>query len=582
MPLVIDSLKPAPLRSRWREYLERPGLPEVLLSILTVCVYARSLTLGFVYDDHGLFDNPFILSWKNVLKAFNEDTSLEHASNFYRPLTALWQGLVYKLAATSPIGWHLSAILLYTLCVVLVFRLSVSLLNNRGLAMLAAAVFALHPAHVEAVTWVSDSADPLLTALVLFSALAFLRWLRSGSPVWWATSWLLAAACCFVKETGVLMPALLLVLALCVESTVSEPAILMTGFSFLLSSCGFLVLRSHILHGFSHPLSTAGNREMVLTLPAALWFYFSHLVFPVSLGPCYPLAFVSNWRSEAFVLPLLLLTAILAVTGWLFRRMSERRLFWFCAVWMLVPLAAPLYLKLFPDFELVHDRYLFIPTIAFGVALAAAVRALSSKAPERRANYSLAIATAVLLMASAAETIYCQGVWQSDTSLFQRAVDLTPRNARALVNLGVTKLQKGDYPEGISLLKRALEIQPNNAFALFDLGNAAWESNDAATAEIYVQRAVALEAHPNWWVVLACAKMKLGKPTEAEWAARRALAIDPGVPKAHMLLGAVQLGQGDSLSAVREFSAELQLNPQDSSAQQAFQLAQEQLAKQHH
>src|ERR1039458_10234683 len=97
--------------------------------------------------------------------------------------------------------------------------------------------------------------------------------------------------------------------------------------------------------------------------------------------PFYPLAFVSDPRSKAFVVPLLLLAALLATLGWLLQRLSDRRLFWFCTVWVLAPLIAPLYLKLFPDFELVHDRYLYLPTIALGVALAAGLKKLSDATP---------------------------------------------------------------------------------------------------------------------------------------------------------------------------------------------------------
>jgi tetratricopeptide (TPR) repeat protein len=586
MELTSGSLNLGVLRSKWRSCLERPGLPEFLLVLLTLLVYARSLNMGFVYDDHAMIDNPWVLSWKDVPKVFTQDLINNHRSNFYRPLALLWQALVVRLAGTNPMAWHFSAILLHLLCVVLVFRLACKLLDDRGYATLAAAVFALHPSHVEAVTWVSDAADLLMAAILLLSALALLRWLKSGSPVWWTASWLLATACCFVKETGVLMPALLLALVFSVESRVSRPAILLTGFSFLLSSCIFLVLRSQILHGFAHPMSTAGDHEMALTLPAAVCFYLSHLIFPVGLGPFYPLAFVSDPRSEAFLVSLLLLVALLAMLGWLVQRLSDRRLFWFCAVWVIAPLIAPLYLKLFPDFELVHDRYLYLPTIALGVALAAGLRKLSAAALTgtthvRYAASYLAIATAVLVTALAAETISYQGVWQDDVHLFQRAVALTPRNARALVNLGVAKLQQGNYAEGTALLKRSLEIQPDNAFALIDLGNAAWNNNDAAAAESYVQKAVALEPHSNWWVILASAKFKLGKLAEAEWAVRQAIAIDPAVPGAHLLLGGVRLAQGDSATAVREIGTELQLYPGNPSARQALQVAQEQLAKQH-
>ncbi len=543
--------------------------------MLTLLVYARSLSLGFVYDDHSMVDSPALLRWKDVPAVFSQDLILNHASNFYRPLVVLWVDLVHRLAGTNSIAWHFSGILLHLLCVVLFFRLACRLLDDRGFAMLAAAVFALHPTHVEAVTWVSDAADPLIAALLLLSGLALLRWLQSASPAWWVASWLLATASCFVKETGVVMPALLLALAFAVESKVSRPAILLTGFSLLFSSCTFLVLRSQILHGFAHPLSTAGDHEMALTVPAALWFYLSHLLLPIKLGLFYPLAFVSDWRSSAFFVPFLLLASVLAALGWLFQRLSDRRLFCFCAVWAIAPLIAPLYLKLFPEFELVHDRYLYLPTIALGVALAAGLKELSGTTTKPIIRNFLAIATAVLLISAAVETISYEGVWQNDITLFQRAVAFTPRNARALVNLGVNKLEQGNYPEGTALLKRSLEIQPDNAFALFDLGNAAWNNNDAAGAESYIEKAVALEARPKWLVLLAAAQFKLGKLQEAELAVQQAIAIDPTWQGAHLLLGGVRLAQGDSATAVREFNTELQLNPGDPTALRALQLAQE-------
>ncbi|MFZ1915935.1 MAG: tetratricopeptide repeat protein [Terriglobales bacterium] len=570
---------------RWRELLDHPGLPEFFLAVLTGLVYARSLRMGFVYDDHQMIDSPWLLGWKDIPKIFTEDLGNTHLSNFYRPLAVLWQLLVHKLAGTNAAGWHFSTIFLHLLCVVLVFRLAVKLLKHRGYATFAAAVFALHPSHVEVVTWVSDSADLLLTLFLLLSAWALLRWLHTTSPLWWTASWLLAAACCFVKETGILLPTLLLALALTVESKVSRPAIVLTVFAYLLSACAFLVLRSQILHGFSHPLSNATNYQMVLTWPRAMYFYLSHLVLPVRLGPFYPLGFVLSPRKSAFIFPLLLLVALLAGLLWLDRRLPDRRLLWFCVVWTLVPLIAPLYLKLFPDFELVHDRYLYIPSIAFAIALAAVLRKLfldtsANATHKRNAETCLALAALVVLVALGAETISYQGAWQDDEHLFSRAIVLTPRNARALVNLAVAKLQQGNYAEGSALLKRSLQIQPNNAFALFDLGNAAWVNNDAVATEAYVARALALESHPNWWVILGSAKLKLGKVSEAEWAARQAIALDPATPGAHFLLGAARLAQGDPSTAVQEINNELRLYPGNPSAQQALQVAQDQLRRQ--
>jgi tetratricopeptide (TPR) repeat protein len=562
---------------RWSELLERPGIPEALLTIITFIVYARSLTFGFVYDDHGMVEHPFPLSWENIALVFSNDSSLDHASNFYRPLTIIWQGFVGRLSGSSPVLWHLSGILLHLVCVVLVFHLACKLVDSRVLATFATAVFALHPTHVEAVTWIADAADVLLTIFLLISCLALLRWLKSESPGWWVVSWLFAAACCFVKETGVVVPVLLLTLAFNAKSKVSSPARILAGFAYFAGSFGFLVLRSQVLHGFAHPLSGAGDNNMFLTEPAAVWFYVSHLVFPWRLGPCYPVAFVSEWRSAAFIVPLVLVIAILAGLAWIYRYATDRGKFWFCVLWILAPLAPPLYLKLFPAFELVHDRYLYIPSIALGIALATMISQWEARSPEHLSKTWPMVAMVLAVTAAAAQTVAYQGVWKSDTSLFQRAVELTPDNDRALVNLGVNKLMQGDVNEGTALLKRAVAIQPRNAMALFDLGNAAWNSNDLIAAESYVGRAVDIEARPKWMVFLSGVELKLGKLQDAELAARQAIAESPSEPGAHFQLGVARLAQGDPTTAVREFGAELEMYPENIAARQALQAARAQL-----
>jgi protein O-mannosyl-transferase len=564
------------LRIRWRQWLEHPGYPEFLLILLSFAVYARSLAMGFVFDDHSMIENLGLLRWADVPRLFVENAADNHASNFYRPLTALWIDLVYRASGANPTGWHLAGLLLHIACVVLVFRLACHLLEDRPTAAFAAAIFALHPTHVEAVTWISDSADALMADLLLLSALAILRWVKNGNPAWWMASWMLATACCFVKETAVVMPVLLIVVALSVKGKVSRPALMMTGGCLFISSFFFLILRSRVLHGFSHPLSNAGSSQMILTLPAAVCFYLRHLVFPVRLGYFYPLEFVTDWRSAAFLLPVLGLLAVLVVVSWLYVRLSDHRLFWFCAAWTLAPLAAPLYIKLFPRWELVHDRYLYLPTIALAVALGAAVKKLgwaSEKIPSRWISAGMAL----ILVAGAAETITYQSVWKNDRNLFERALLMTPRDDRAMVNLGVVDLEEGKTEQGIALLQRALEIEPNNALALFDLGKSAWNRNDPIKAENYFEKAVELEEHPRWWLMLANAKLRLGKLPEAKEAALQAIELNPAEPGTHLLLAGVLVQEGNLTAAESELRTELQYHPGEPEAMRALQFVQDRL-----
>ncbi|HEX8925102.1 MAG TPA: tetratricopeptide repeat protein [Terriglobales bacterium] len=559
------------LHDRWRIFLERKGVPELVLVLITLAVYARSLAMGLVYDDAGLIQIPKQLTWHDVVVLFTQNTNLFHGSNFYRPLTGLWQALVRMVAGESSVGWHASELLLHLLCAVLVFRFVLELLKNREWALFAAAVFALHPTHVEVVTWCSDAGDMLLAIFLLLSALSLMRWLKAGGGGWWFAAWVSATACCFIKETGVLMPALLIALAFAIESEVSQPSILLTGLTMAASSGAFLILRNQILQGFAHSLSKMDDRNLLLTEPAAVWFYFSHLTLPIKLGPFYPLEFVSSVGSKHFIVPVLLLLVLVVFGLLLIRRLQDKRFALMCIVWATVPLVAPLYLKVFPDFELVHDRYLYIPSIALGIALA--VVFMHFRGSQNRQTTVTAIAC-VILAAAALQTLVYQGVWRSNLTLFERAVEMTPNNDRAIVNLAVARVDQGKLPEAKQLFLRALELRPDNAFALFDLGRLSADTNNPQVAVGYLKGALQIEARPEWMVILANEEYKLGNTTSANFWLRRALSIDPNTRGAHLGLGWLMLNQGNRGFAIREFMAELQLTPDDPNARYGLQVAQ--------
>jgi tetratricopeptide (TPR) repeat protein len=232
-----------------------------------------------------------------------------------------------------------------------------------------------------------------------------------------------------------------------------------------------------------------------------------------------------------------------------------------------------LYLKVFPAFELVHDRQIFVPTLVLGIALAAGLKKFCAGSGK---VWPLLV-VGVLLVAATAENVVYQGVWKNDLTLFQRAVELTPNNDRALVNLGVNKLRAGEEQEGIALLQRALLLNPNNAFAWLDLGLFASSHNDLPAAALHFEKAVALEPRPYWWILLAQTQYRLGHIPEAEQAATQAAAQNPAEEAAHLILGLVRLEQNNPAGAIREFNTELHFYPGELAAQQGLQTAQQRL-----
>src|SRR6266404_3672601 len=161
----------------------RPSLwailwPYIILAVLTFAVYAGSLNDGFVVDDSSqLVGNPLVKDYHLTGKAFTQDIWAfqdregKAQSNYYRPLQIVLYMILYQIAGFSQPWFHLMMVVLHVINTLLVFHLGEYSLRNlakpRIAALIAAALFAVHPIHVEAVAWVGVLPDLLMTLLAL-------------------------------------------------------------------------------------------------------------------------------------------------------------------------------------------------------------------------------------------------------------------------------------------------------------------------------------------------------------------------------------------------------------------------------
>ena len=134
---------------------------------LTFAVYIPTLRYQFVHDDRGqIVENPAVHSWHAVPTYFTAQVWAavmpEELGNYYRPLFLLWLRINDVVFGNQAWGWHLTTILAHVLTTLLVYLLAWRLGIGRDVALLAALIFGLHPAHIEAVAWISGVTEPLL------------------------------------------------------------------------------------------------------------------------------------------------------------------------------------------------------------------------------------------------------------------------------------------------------------------------------------------------------------------------------------------------------------------------------------
>ncbi len=181
----------APLR-----FLSNWSVAAVLgvLALLAALPYANTLFNAFVYDDNTqVLNNPYIQNFGHLREIFTTTVwsyvGVQGVTNYYRPMMTLGYLLCHQLFGPLAYGFHLVNVLLHAGVTCALFLLTVRLFGHRGLAFVAAGLFALHPVHTESVAWVAAVTDLELTFFYLLTFWFFLGVARPGAGVPRAWSW---------------------------------------------------------------------------------------------------------------------------------------------------------------------------------------------------------------------------------------------------------------------------------------------------------------------------------------------------------------------------------------------------------
>lgn len=441
--------------------------PRLLPVLAALLVFANTLGHGFVYDDHKqIVENHLIREPGRLGEALTSDVwafkgeRAEAWSNYWRPAFVAWLALNDRLFALEPVGWHAANVLLHALVVALLGLALARLAQFLGeapsrLALGVALLFAVHPAHVESVAWVSGSPDLLAAAFLLGALLCQLA--REGEPARWqqALGLGLFALALLSKEIAILFPVLWAVaVALRARGRgESWPGTLAraarAALPLLALAVAFLLLRHRVLGMVEVETPWHhGPFELLLTAPSLLTFYLGQALAPLTIGPSYPLRAVSlaNLGLTNFWLPL----AAVAAFIWIGYATSRRsRLAAFGWALFALPLLPALNINAFLPEHLTHDRYMYLSVAGIWLALFA--------------TYRRFVTVPVLLVIGVAlslQSLRANAIWASDLALWQRGVETDPGSAFNWAQLGNALRRAGRTDEALAALERALAITP--------------------------------------------------------------------------------------------------------------------------
>jgi Tfp pilus assembly protein PilF len=542
---------------------------------LTALVFGGTLRFAFIYDDWPqIVRNPAVQGWSYVPGYFVHHV-WSHIyptwpGNYYRPLFLIWLRLNDALFGLQPLGWHATTVAAHLGVTAMVFWLARRLTRDDIVAAMAAAIFGVHPAHIETVAWVSGVSEPLLALFFIPAFVFFTKARHDGAD---RRRWLALSLLCYVgallsKETAIVLPALVFGYAWVPRDEDGNAAgsrrFVSAGVAcapYVVLSLAYLVVRAVVLKGVGHGESNVGLREIVLTAPSLLWFYARHLVWPAPMSLFYDVEYVSQPSLRNFVLPVIVVLAIAAaLVAWARRSQAAAM----GVLWLALPLAPVIAsISTFGRGELVHDRYLYLPSVGFALLLALGIARLRAGSAEFMGIPAVrALACFAIVGALAAATAVQSIHWANNLLLYHYGVQQAPRNALARIHLATEMLNRGDATSAMRLYHEARDLAPDMWQANFVLGFAYFQLRHLPEAERYLRAAAEIVPNnPNQYMYLALTLMRLSRLDEAEAAARRATALWSRGPGFHYVLGSVLEKKGDVAGARGEYVAELKNDP---------------------
>jgi tetratricopeptide (TPR) repeat protein len=443
--------------------------------VLAVAAFANTLSGAFVYDDkRQIVRNTLIQDgtqfWRALLSdvwAFKAGAGV--ASNYWRPSFVLWMIVNFRLfGLDDTTGWHVANVALHAAVVALAYLLLRRLDVAKEIAAAVALVFAVHPAHTESVAWISGSPDLVMGAALLGSLLVVARLAERETPARWAAALGLYAIALGAKEVAIFYPAIVVAMLWVGSWRAGETGrslgqSIRVAAPFAALATIYFVARLAILGRVSQPHAEgAGLEGTLLTAPAAFVFYLRQVVFPVWIGPSYPLRAVTfaTIGLGNFVVPLLVSVAALAGMAWLARRSKVAR---FGLALFLLPLVPAMNVGAFHPEQLVHDRYLYLPLLGFLVLalppLAEAVERAARLAPER-ARLVVLVAAAVACVPLFVQTVRYNRAWLDEVALWGWGTRSDPTSAFNYLEYGVALDNAGRLDEAAAAFDRSLEIDP--------------------------------------------------------------------------------------------------------------------------
>ncbi len=485
-----------------------------ILVLAALLPYLHSVAYPFVWDDAVfILNNEAVKESASYVDLFVDPDTLSSKQDYnrkiYRPVRSALFALLYRLFGDNSVPFHLLNLLLHVGCTLLVFSVARTLLSRFKVAFLAALIFAVHPAHAEAVTWISSLGDVLSAFLFLLALRLYLvpsRW-SIGASIGVVFPLALLS-----KEMAVTLPLVLSALLLWSwfqESRRPTPRQVAPVLASFGVAAIYLGWRFFVLGTVGQtPITVAGVAAAFERLPFVHYDYLQMLLFPINLCPLRGAVIPGD---HSILHHTIAIGSMVAMLGAIWIALRRRHLAALLGALFWVTLLPVM--GFVPVVIHVAERFVYLPAVFFILMISTGLAGLSSA---MRRPWLLGAAAVLIALLLAVRLAQVNLIWRNRQSITLAQVNCVPVNPNAYWNLGTEAVRQKDWQRAQTAFTRLLSYDPNHPKTLNSIS--------------YVH----LQLHQWEWAAAA---------------ARKSLSVRPDNKRGLNNLGAALIGQGQAARA---------------------------------
>ena len=514
----------------------------------------------------------------------------------WHPLTWLSHMLDCEIYGLNPMGHHWTNLQLHIANTLLLFFILQQMTGALWRSAFVAALFALHPLHVESVAWIAERKDVLSTFFGMLTIWAYISYVKKRNILRYLLVFILLSMGLMAKPMLVTFPFVLLLLdfwplerlgnisriiwekiPLFVPVVISSVLTFMAQQSIALKSLEIFSLKTRAANAFISYISYTAKTIW----PQKLAVFYPHPGNTLSLWHAYGAAFL-----------------IACVSFFALRKTKQYPYIAFGLFWFLVTLTPVIGMVQVGD-QAMADRYTYIPLTGLFIIVAWGMPDLLKKLRHRK---PILVISAVTILSVMSISSYLQTAhWKNSIELFKQAIKVTDDNLVAHNNLGTAFFAAGKPHEAIFHYKAALKIKPNMPATLKNLAAALFDSGNTDGAILYYKEALRINpedfdshyqlgniqyqkgqfeaalfhyeetlrinpGHADTHNNLANLLFTQGKPDKAFFHYNEAIRIEPKHAGAYFNLGIIFAGQGKIIEALKQFNEVIKINPDHAEA----------------